>query len=732
MKILKFKIIRRVYLLFLCTFFLSLDLLAQPLRPVPERITDAKIVGAEFTTIKNLLVKERATNDKITKEENVQYFTYNKEVARDLLVNPQQFISIYLPYKDKSGKDIVLDLFNVSNRRNDYNVITPNGRYERTTLLGQHFSGVVRDKEDNTSIVSISIFENQMMGIVSIKGEGALNIGPTKDKSKHKIFNDGSLKSNPPVESCQMSLGSPNSDPFYNQSNTPLYSEIYSQLDSGMTPNYEIINKCINVYFEVSEQTLNYFYYNETATVDFVVALFHHVATLYLNEGIVIGISDINMLDTNPTYSVVDFANNTPSFNGDLAHLLLHQSGGGAGGKAIIAGLCDNDDGDDAYQSGPYGITKLHPDFTVFNDHSRQVKVLAHEIGHNLGSRHTHACVWNGNNTPIDGCGFYQESMEHSNNELLNGFACTPASDPPEGGTIMSYCDSESGVNVDFTLGFGTQPGYVIRSFVEQLTTECLGACACPYSINHGLNETITTGYFPVEVSIESEANIAPGSTVIYDAGNYITLEDGFLVGGSDSTVFTALIGGCTPTNVSNTLFDTYTWLSGIVNPSDCCAGSTVTEYSNGYYEYILISCNGVNTFYYDNGTVSCQNSDGTCINYYQGQGYIPTGNSWSCPNSSKMNDKSFFDAFETTDFTIAPNPFNDVFNIQYEVLEESPISIDIYNLNGRLLQTVLDGEMHQKGRYTQNINASDLPPGVYLVKLLNGNNQQVKRLVKM
>lgn len=78
----------------------------------------------------------------------------------------------------------------------------------------------------------------------------------------------------------------------------------------------------------------------------------------------------------------------------NLVHLL---SGRSLGGVAYLNALCgDVRYGVSASQSGnPSTLPKSS--FTLI--------VVAHEIGHNLGSHHTHNCVWNGNNTRIDNCG---------------------------------------------------------------------------------------------------------------------------------------------------------------------------------------------------------------------------------------------------------------------------------------------------------------------------------------
>ena len=117
---------------------------------------------------------------------------------------------------------------------------------------------------------------------------------------------------------------------------------------------------------------------------------------------------------------------------------------------------------------------------------------MTHEIGHLLGSRHTHACVWNGNNTAIDGCAIPEGG-------------CTRPPTPTNGRTIMSYCDhmdSESYVN--FNLGFGPQPGNVIRNSVNS------ASCLSSYSIQF-TGSSIVCGQNSYTYTIQ---NLPPNTTI--------------------------------------------------------------------------------------------------------------------------------------------------------------------------------------------------------------------------
>src|SRR5678815_583155 len=107
-----------------------------------------------------------------------------------------------------------------------------------------------------------------------------------------------------------------------------------------------------------------------------------------------------------------------------------------------------------------------------------------------MGSRHTHACVWNGNNTAIDGCGPSAGYPYEGN--------CNNAPIPGNGGTIMSYCHLvPAGIN--FSNGFGPQPTNVILNNYNSATclSACIGGGLCFASSNtNTLNVTTSTADF--------------------------------------------------------------------------------------------------------------------------------------------------------------------------------------------------------------------------------------------
>ena len=65
----------------------------------------------------------------------------------------------------------------------------------------------------------------------------------------------------------------------------------------------------------------------------------------------------------------------------------------------------------------------------------------------------------------------------------------------------------------------------------------------------------------------------------------------------------------------------------------------------------------------------------------------------------------------------------------RYELTETGPVRIDLYDLLGRRVQTLLDGE-RPAGRHERAIDASSLPSGVYFYRLTAGDQVRTQRLV--
>jgi len=75
------------------------------------------------------------------------------------------------------------------------------------------------------------------------------------------------------------------------------------------------------------------------------------------------------------------------------------------------------------------------------------------------------------------------------------------------------------------------------------------------------------------------------------------------------------------------------------------------------------------------------------------------------------------------------PNPFNPTTQIKYEVPRASEVSIKVYDIAGRLVHTLVDGQK-TPGIYTVPFDAQNLASGVYFYRLQTESFSQVKRMI--
>jgi hypothetical protein len=206
---------------------------------------------------------------------------------------------------------------------------------------------------------------------------------------------------------------------------------------------------CITAYVEVDSDVIQDKGAQGSRT--YVEGLLKEVSKLYAAQGITVN-WEIKYWDNGSPYTasstsalLSQFRSQTASlggYDGDVAHLITYR---GSGGIAYVDAVCS--------QSFGHAVSSIRSDYRQYPTYSWSVEVIAHELGHNLGSPHTQSCVWNGNNTAIDGCSPFGTEG-----------GCPVPPNPSNGGTIMSYCHLNSAVGINFQRGFHPQPLSLIKN----------------------------------------------------------------------------------------------------------------------------------------------------------------------------------------------------------------------------------------------------------------------------
>ena len=75
------------------------------------------------------------------------------------------------------------------------------------------------------------------------------------------------------------------------------------------------------------------------------------------------------------------------------------------------------------------------------------------------------------------------------------------------------------------------------------------------------------------------------------------------------------------------------------------------------------------------------------------------------------------------------PNPFNPATTIPYILPETANVRLDVYNINGQLVQTLVN-EQQSEGRYEVSLEGSGLSSGVYLYRLIVDNFADTKKFM--
>jgi hypothetical protein len=75
------------------------------------------------------------------------------------------------------------------------------------------------------------------------------------------------------------------------------------------------------------------------------------------------------------------------------------------------------------------------------------------------------------------------------------------------------------------------------------------------------------------------------------------------------------------------------------------------------------------------------------------------------------------------------PNPFNALTTIRYDLSAPSDVTIDIYDLIGRKVETLCSG-LKPAGRHQVTWNAEDCSSGIYFYKIQAGEQIETKKML--
>ncbi|MFN0216148.1 MAG: M12 family metallo-peptidase [Saprospiraceae bacterium] len=680
---------------------LATAVFGQSLKPIPQLVVQTK-AKQEFLKLSlfNKQMDPAAEYPETRKAlKNSTLLAWDASKTQELLSHPGAAVSLTLPWEN--GSSITLDLIPAKNFSDGFQVHTASsGGAAYDADKGVHYWGIVQD--DPTSLVTLSLFNGEIMGMVEYDNERfTIGLVPASKDRTHILFRNSDVKEAPGFE-C------------YTDDELHRIGEEAAAADRSAGPD-----NCVRMYVE-TDYTLFQNKGSVANVVSYMTGVFSQVSALYTNESINLVLHDLYVWDVVDPYtgpSSLDYLNQFRTelngvYNGDLAHLVGIN---GLGGIAYVDVLCN----------GVYGVgySSIYSTYSNVPTYSWTIEVITHEIGHNLGSSHTHACVWNGNNTAIDGCGPAAGYSEGCDADL-----------PANGGTIMSYCHLLGNVGINFNNGFGPQPGDRIRS--EVYNAACLTSCGGPCSY-----VSINSNNFEAGFGIWTDGGtdcIRTNNAAYANSPTYsILLRDN-----TNSSVMSTTNQNWTPYDELTVDFSYYT-----------------VSFENGEDFWVQISTNGGSSY----TTFGDFNAGTEFSNGIRGAGQVVIPGPFTSntrlrfrADATADDDRVYIDDVEITgcqqpafnggggersysglgnddqagiiNFQANPNPATDHINIQFDATGNLETTLQLRDLAGRLVLQQVVPTLEGQNNITMPLH--NLTNGLYLLSVKAGKEAIMLRVV--
>ena len=719
--------------LLLTTLFCLTNLLAQ--NKVAEKVLELQSLKASFRSISVLSVTQSTIDRDVNKVvDGATLATINFEKINEIVTNQYGAIELEIPYQNQN---IAILLYKVNPFVEGFHVDTDkakNIRYQK----GVYYRGII--KGETTSVSAFNFFNGEFNGIISSTSLGNVVVGKldkVNNQTDYIVYSDAKMK-------------------VLNDFDCHTKEKDISTPSNENTNRNVASDRCVSMYFEVDN---NLFFQNGsdlTATTNWMTSVFNEVQTLFGLSGITVGLKSIFIWTEQDPYEGIGtgsgaylnaFRSTRIVFDGDVGQLVGIDPGG-LGGVAFLNTLCTQNN---------YSYSDVNFSYNTVPTYSWTVQVITHEFGHSLGSSHTHACVWNGNNTSIDGCGTQAGFSEGS-----CGVGPIPAADVK--GTIMSYCHLISGVGISFSEGFGPQPSALILANVNSKT--CL-SFDCATSCSNTITELILMDVTPTSIGVTwSDAGttttwqvaVTPFSSSTID-WNTVTTNSFTATGLNQNTYYTVRVRpfctGFDPTTRTKVAATTSTNFCASLPFTDTGGTSgnytnmeswvrTMTPYNAGLklrvtfssfnlennYDYLYVY-NGPNEFstpLTTNGLTGTTNPgvfnstafDGSLtFKFYSDQGVVAPG--WiatiTCTGTLGEESNNFLD------YSYYPNPTTGKVTISSK---DAITEVAVYNVQGQLLFNQKMNEMKT------TVDMSSFANGTYFFKLKISGVEANFKILKM
>ncbi len=426
-------------------------------------------------------------------------FTINKNQINSVITNSDKFISFEIPFSETERKIVLLKRRQLLDDEFKLVIRELNGNNESANKPNYvAYSGLLKNNLKQ-SLVSVIFYDDEIQASVFINDKEFTLTKIDENENTYKM-QEVVIDKGQPAFACGVR----------DDDNVDLKETVAERNRQTTIP------KCVKLHFEITK-TLNDQFGGINQSILQFLNQFNIVQTKFANDEITVRVSYLKIWNTDDPYyqswtggnpgdpgahqdlGMNSFISLGGIINGNIGILLGNFSGGIAGIGTLGIPPCSNQ----AFSA-----------ISIFPNISSNITIM-HEIGHNLGSHHTHWCGWVGG--AIDNCATTEGG-------------CLPGPTPVNGGTIMSYCGSYNTLDN----GFGIQPKTVILNTIANSSciTSCNSEITCEdnivnvSSISNSSATSFTinwTANYPVKVYYKelSATNFTLLSTVQLPNNNY-------------------------------------------------------------------------------------------------------------------------------------------------------------------------------------------------------------------